>query len=84
VVTKLGGYVAFILFVHAALHDANAEQRVRLRTEVRPLLDVMRDKEAGEEGMMMVMEKIMDIMGKNWKMNDESRQWIESMLGDKK
>jgi len=77
--TKLGGYMAFILFVHAAVHDANEEQRVRLHKEVRPLLDEMRDRKS-ETGMKEVMEKVLNVMGPNWTMNDESREWIEKIL----
>jgi hypothetical protein len=81
--TKLGGYMAFILFVYAAMHDANEEQRARLRSEVRPLLDAMRAKTSSEREMTAVMEKILEIMGDDWQMNEESRKWINKVLGDR-
>jgi hypothetical protein len=81
--TKLAGYMAFILFMGAAMHDANEEQRARLNSEVRPLLDAMRAKTAGEREMTAVMEKVLEVMGDNWQMNEESRKWIELMLGEK-
>jgi hypothetical protein len=80
--TKLGGYMAFIFFVHAAIHDADKEQRMRLHKEVRPLLDAMRDKET-EIGMREVMDHVLEIMGPNWTMNEESRKWIDTMLEEK-
>lgn len=80
--SKLAGYMAFTLFIHAATVDSNPEQRARLLSEVRPMLKQLRDDEITIEP---IMQKVMDIMGDQWRMNKASREAIDALLnGDKK
>jgi hypothetical protein len=81
--TSIEGFMAFILFVGAAVHDANEEQRARLNLEMPPLLDAMRDKESYKREMAAVMEGVLEIMGDDWQMDEESRKWIDVLLEDR-
>jgi hypothetical protein len=76
--TTYGQALRFVLFLGAAMHDANTEQRKQLREKVNPLLE--RYRVTGHE--VLVRIAVRDVMGQDWRPSGDWKKQID-LLRDK-
>lgn len=74
---NLAGYMAFIVYMNAAITDADELRRVQLRKEIRPLLD---EWQHNPKIFPVIITKIQEIMGDEWVMEEEHKRSIEQLL----
>lgn len=78
---SLGGYVAFTLWIGAAVHDATPDQRRLIQTQCRPLIERAREVSGNAEEWALVAKSIMmtvnHIMGPKWP--GPQGEWLEQI-----
>lgn len=74
---KFAGYLAFTIWVAAAIYDGTPEQRQRLQDEVRPMLKDLRDDKITIEP---ILDTVTDIMGEEWAPKNEWKAWIDKLV----
>lgn len=83
---SLGGYLAFTLYLGAAMNDASGDQRRLLRTTMKPLLARMKEvQEDGREWGLVAQSVLINvhrIMGLEWRPNHEWSNQIKLLLQD--
>jgi hypothetical protein len=78
----LGGYMAFVLFIGAAMNDAFEWQRVAIRQQLGVHLEHMRsdDLKEAKTAMAACLSSVQQIMGRNWAPQGQWAQQIEVLL----
>lgn len=76
---SLGGHIAFMMFVGAAMSDGTLQQRKQLREKLPPLLDALRD-DGSKVRYRAVLVTVCEVMGKDWMPTGEWMTVIDNML----
>jgi hypothetical protein len=76
-VANLAGYMAFILLVNAAITDADPIRKQLLRRDIKPMLEQWRTRPTM---FPLIIQRIEEIMGDEWTMDEEHKQSIEQLL----
>lgn len=83
---NVGGYLAFTLYVGAAVADATGDQRRLLDTNMNPLLKRMKEvqEDAREWGLVAesMLINIHRIMGPDWRPKEDWLRQIKFLLKD--
>lgn len=75
---SLGGWLAFTLYVGAAVADGDTVQRQALHDRVRPQLQELKEDRAAAQ---RILATIGEIMGADWRPTGPWEQHISAMLG---
>lgn len=83
---SLGGYLAFTLYMAAAMNDGSGDQKRLLHTDLKPLLERMKEvQEDGREWGLVAQSmllKVDKIMGPEWQPTAEWRNQIHLLMKD--
>lgn len=75
--SSIGGWLAFNLYINAALRDANVQQREDLICALRPLVEELRHDKDAATGMI---EVVIRFMGVDWRPTRQDWQFIAALL----
>jgi hypothetical protein len=81
------GYMAFTLYVGAAMHDANGDQKRLMQTKLPPLISRAKTVTHDPDEWRLVAESILinvqRIMGPEWRPIGEWAERIDALLKEK-
>lgn len=79
----VAGYMAFTLYIGAAVNDGTSEQRIELRSRISPMLEswkTLEDRKKSKEMMLSILETVHLVMPEGWRPTGESREYIMMLL----
>lgn len=83
---SIGGYLAFNLYIGAAFHDADEDQRYRMRQRLLPQVAQAREVRDNAEAWGVVAKSMLmvvhEVMGPSWAPQGEWMEAITSMIGE--